>query len=384
MFICMKYLLVSLCAVFFLFCNDIPNDDMVISESRIADRSSHIVNILFKNNVNDYSDSIIKSVRYIKLETKPESLLGYISDIKFVDDIIIVSDFHKEKQVYLYDKNGKFITEISRKGHASNEYYNLTDLTVDTKLKIIYILDGDQGILLLFDFKGDFIKNHKLPFMFSNNLISVNDSIMLFNCGFRSSEYNSEETYNLFKYNINTGKVVDKYFRYNYQQIKNFAKSECFSKTDSSVYYWAEMDTRALELGDDSLTVKYEICGEFTKYPANFKSMKLSKALEEATNKNYVQIGNYLEFKNWHFVRADSPVSSYLTFTNKSSNISYWDLSYIYGNKIKILPNIMKVNDTMACSWMDARNVGKLNMFDDEIGDVSEYDNPIIVVYELK
>lgn len=65
---------------------------------------------------------IYKHVEIIKLETSPVSLISNVNRIEMNDSIIFVSEFGK---LYTFTREGKFVSQISRKGEGPGRIYCL-------------------------------------------------------------------------------------------------------------------------------------------------------------------------------------------------------------------------------------------------------------------
>ena len=98
---------------------------------------------------------IVDSVTYIPLETTPESLIGYVIRAYFVDDMVLVQS---GQQIFFFDKRGKFLRKISRRGRGPGEYLNLSNTILDETNKRIIVYDGYGDKLLYYDFEGVFRK----------------------------------------------------------------------------------------------------------------------------------------------------------------------------------------------------------------------------------
>lgn len=68
-------------------------------------------------------------------------------------------DRHKN-QVLLFDRKGKFIHKIGKKGQGPGEYASLTDIAVDEEENRIY-LGGHK--LICYDFEGNYMKQVSIP-----------------------------------------------------------------------------------------------------------------------------------------------------------------------------------------------------------------------------
>ncbi len=107
-------------------------------------------------------DSIVDSVNLVPLEKKEECLIKHVDKIKIHDNKIYVLD-RKSGNILVFNKTGKFLSNISKHGRGVGEYIMIADFDINPANGNLYILDGMKNNLL--EFNGDkFIKNHELTF----------------------------------------------------------------------------------------------------------------------------------------------------------------------------------------------------------------------------
>lgn len=111
-----------------------------------------------------FSD-VIDTIEYMPLETNERCLIGYITKIIPVGNTIVVVDNERANRVFLYDKDGKFIRQISSRGDSPESYVSLRDVAIDKQGGRVFILDAATMRLLMFSMDGNFIKSVKLPFV---------------------------------------------------------------------------------------------------------------------------------------------------------------------------------------------------------------------------
>ena len=99
----------------------------------------------------------VDSVDFIKLETTEQCLIGRISKILFVNDLLIIQD-SKTHTIFLFDKNGKFRHSISKRGNGPGEYINLTRVMYDFDKNQIIVYDGTSKKIFFYNMYGDLIK----------------------------------------------------------------------------------------------------------------------------------------------------------------------------------------------------------------------------------
>ena len=220
-------------------CKKLQENNEIVIESKILNTDTVIDFTFKKNKLGNFYDSIINKIDFIPLETTNESLIGHISKIIMMDSLILISDNYKTNQLLLFDNQGQFIRKISNRGRGGEEYLDLADIAVDKLNKIIYILDGDQGKLLLFNYNGLYIRSIKLPFDYALNCNLQNDSIMIFDNGLRNNApIIDEKYYNLIVYNIKQDKISNVFFEYNVEKVNRRNRSEKFSNYNFDSYYW--------------------------------------------------------------------------------------------------------------------------------------------------
>ena len=99
-----------------------------------------------------------KNVKFIPLETNDNILIKYIDNVYQKDNKFLVS--HGGNRVSIFDKNGKYLHDISSKGEGPTNFINVHDVTLHNDW--IYIHET-QNLIKVFDWKGTFIKKLELP-----------------------------------------------------------------------------------------------------------------------------------------------------------------------------------------------------------------------------
>ena len=99
-----------------------------------------------------------KNVKFIPLETNDNILIKYIDNVYQKDNKFLVS--HGGNRISIFDKNGKYMHDISSKGEGPTNFINVHDVTLHNDW--IYIHET-QNLIKVFDWKGTFIKKLELP-----------------------------------------------------------------------------------------------------------------------------------------------------------------------------------------------------------------------------
>lgn len=101
------------------------------------------------------------NVKIVPLESNDSCIMGSVSQIETVDSLLFIKDSYE--RLYLFNRNGKFITQIGKEGQGPDEYILLSSFFVDRTEHTVTILDDTQGAILKYDFEGDIIDRKKVP-----------------------------------------------------------------------------------------------------------------------------------------------------------------------------------------------------------------------------
>lgn len=104
-------------------------------------------------------DDYIADLKYIKLETKSNCLIGNVEKLLFNNDKIYV----KSDGVFVFDKTGKHLFSIANKGKGPGEFISLYDISISENT--LYLYDNDQGKLLCYQAdNGQYLKEISVPY----------------------------------------------------------------------------------------------------------------------------------------------------------------------------------------------------------------------------
>lgn len=95
---------------------------------------------------------IASNIDFVRLEITDKSLLRDIMDIKVSEHHILVLD---TEGVFLYTRNGQFLSKIGQKGQGPEEYTSIMLSVLDEEHKEIFLLSG-QGGMKVYGYDGLF------------------------------------------------------------------------------------------------------------------------------------------------------------------------------------------------------------------------------------
>ncbi len=105
---------------------------------------------------------IVKSIKYIPLETNADCIIGTVNQIVVCKDRYILTDVNNVNSVFCFDLNGRFITKIGNQGEGPGEYRIPDYVFYDFNEESIYILDDRGRKIIKYSKNGTFISETRL------------------------------------------------------------------------------------------------------------------------------------------------------------------------------------------------------------------------------
>lgn len=148
---------------------------------------------------------LFSRVKILPLETTDSSLIAHIDRIELGTERLYILD-RKQHQIFIFDRKGKFLTKINRKGRGPGEYSLIYDLKLNPYTGDLEVLDP-MGKLLLFSAQGDYQGEVRLPDELHSyhEFIPLNKDTIIF--------YSKNEKFTLNYYSRTSGKIFKQYFR---------------------------------------------------------------------------------------------------------------------------------------------------------------------------
>ncbi len=103
----------------------------------------------------------IADISYIPLETNDSCLIGLIGNITIGDSLIAVADL-KQKAVFIFDRQGQYLSKVSRRGEGPEEYPFLSNTAVDLRNKEIFVYSLAGNKIYKYNLDGKFIDKFEL------------------------------------------------------------------------------------------------------------------------------------------------------------------------------------------------------------------------------
>ncbi len=120
----------------------------------------------------------IADVRYVVLETGDSSLVG-TRTILMTDSLIVT--VNKKSDVIFFDKSGKYLHSFNHTGMSGEEYGDVVSgYCIDEKAREIFIYDGLQSRIEVYDYGGAYRRTLKLPQnrMFASSIFEYDENFL--------------------------------------------------------------------------------------------------------------------------------------------------------------------------------------------------------------
>jgi hypothetical protein len=119
---------------------------------------------LFKDTVTLPLSYFTEELEIVKLDNRDEALISTHSSVTIGDKYILTGGVSNQKVNFkLFDKKGKYLTDVGSFGQGPGEYGTIADAVLDEKNGRIYILSWSTRNILEYDLTGKFIQPVKMP-----------------------------------------------------------------------------------------------------------------------------------------------------------------------------------------------------------------------------
>lgn len=214
-------------------------------------------------------EPLIQSVSFLKLDGIDEESIKNQPRIKCDDSFLYIHGKGSPK-IYIFDKTGKLIRIIDRKGGGPEQYSTISDFYVGKNKLFVY--DNIQGVLLQYNTKGDY--ESKLP---------------LTTKGYRVTEYNDQYIvymgnqqdveYSLWVFD-KKGKLVKKYLK-GMQAPEVFPVNSILSPvnpTDEGLVITYELDNTVYLYNDNEIQARVLDFGPYNLSEKNSRKANMKNA----------------------------------------------------------------------------------------------------------
>ena len=240
-----------------------------------------------KVNANEKSgilfSEIFDSIRYVKLETTDDILLGGIEVIKYANNRIYILD--RRKALFSFDATtGKCLWKIQSIGQGPKEYIQPMSIDIDEKNERLYLFCHGEKIIE-YDLSGNFIKAYNVR-LWGINIAAANDYLYIYT-GNTLNWINNQKSYNyLLIYNKKDNSLTAELpFEDNLSHgtIRIYNSSNAFYHHNDEVRFFSPYSYNIYSIKGDMVDIAYRF---------DFGKLNLPKEFGDYRQKDLEQI-NY-------------------------------------------------------------------------------------------
>jgi len=256
------------------------------------------------------------SSSFVKLETGDDCLIASITQAEEYGGVFYLLDAFITRTVYAFDKQGKFIGTVGRKGKGPGEYVIPSSFFIDARLGAVCVIDVEQQKLMGYSLKDYRLAfEHKLPFSSMSMRFMDDGTAVLYN-----QEYKSDEPlYNLI--------VVDKDFKIKKRMMEQeFASGYKMGMTrklysvGNVVSAYTHQSPYLCRVNSDTIMPVYEFkFGDYRLPPLDF----LQK--EGSNNRNYIPALRESGYINYYEVYENERMLCVPYYVDKTMFYGWYD-----------------------------------------------------------
>jgi len=340
---------------------------------------------------------MIKSIKFLPLETSDKSLIADIESILVTDSHIYIADSYKGGSLLIFDKTGKFMKRII-KGQGPEEILEMKSFAFDSDKQELIMYHS--RFLSFYTPDGKFKGKKMLPFNAMDFTVTADGYLFRNSQGPDNRHMGYSEVYQIF--------ITNKDFRfesigmpYLYSLENNFEGRKYISLLEKDIFLTFKFnDTIFQYVDNNTIKAKYVLNFSDKKIPDRVISelpvMDFFKVVKD--NNYYFFMGEYIENNTCNYLRLSNHYIKAHThiFRNKKSgnmiggnilvtnqsNFPYTNppltsykshfVSYFLPEKMDILKEIIKQSELL------------LEEDKSILQSVENDDNPVLIFYELK
>lgn len=266
------------------------------------------------DNTTDFTD--ILDVKFIQLEECDSSLIKSIGQIVEYNDKYIVSD-DNTNQIFVFDKFGKFITQIGERGQAAGEFIQLTYIYADSVENRLSVLDNESRKIIQYDLNDySFVNEMRYPEISSDCFIPCDNNLIWFN-----DAYDSDDPA-YFIVTDTSGKMVNSFIKKEFKSGFITGSAIPIKTCHGQVYGFTPFDLTVYEITPKQISKKYAIEIDGFKTPSVDFLNKISNNGASSSLFDKLSDSKYISYYN--IVDTDSMIFMML-FSNHKPYVGVYD-----------------------------------------------------------
>lgn len=347
-----------------------------------------------------YFSELFSNFKFIPLETSKNAIFSAIDNLKLVNDTIFIFDRFKTKSVFMFTQDGSFINKIQHIGRGPGEYIYPVDFDVDSINRTIAIFDMATRKLNFYTYEGVFLQSLDLTESFFSFVFNAD---RLYSLKSPNELMNKDDNLvYIFDMEGNVINQVVQFDRRNYiTNFIHFFAGGHFYSSKNDVKFFMPYKTTILSINEKGIhpfislnTNKYRLTNEelskineeLALLPSTIGINKLFHIREYSENdkKAYFKFNIGMKvYHTFHYFISNKTISTNrliddLTFINPSLFQLHNDHMIGIINSSQLLNFKRRV----ASNKLDISEKDKARVL--ELFEIPDYNNPIIVLFDLK
>lgn len=243
-------------------------------------------------------DEVFGNVRFLKLETTKDVLLGRIDQVLFGDSTIIVVDKRNAKAIYLFDYEGNAVGRVSRMGNGPQEYVNIKHVSKMSDGRIA-VFDDFRSRIMTFDERGKYDGMINTD-VFATSFEFIDTTNIIFDIS--SHYYPGYKPYDCYSFALKDRDMQIKYLfgRAYFGDDFNMVRIRNLYKFGDSIYCNVNFQDIIYVMDDNGVRAKYDMI--LKPHSASDFSFKSQDEFESIRNDYSSFEGDFFEMEDYTFI----------------------------------------------------------------------------------
>lgn len=332
---------------------------------------------------------------YIKLQTTDSSFIDRsIIQLDYIDGKIFILSGGGVRNLYVFDRSGKFIQNIGKIGNGPGEFVQPMSFTVNPSLNTVAIVDIAQQKILEYNLDDFMFKSEKKLGFYSFYFEYIKEGELLLG----NADAQSPNKDWMFILADNKMQILDKYIKKEFITGYSTGRSKQMYTYNGHVHGYGQYNPHIYHFVKNEMIPVYKIkFGEFDLPPEDYRrqiSANNANFLPTLDLSKYIYYYCVFEVENLLNVYYTVAQQPYIGFYNKNRDFTYTFSKNDFEEDLKIgymERPVGTIEDFIVAPLQpyDLReNLKRENTLDTKLKELAEAsledDNPILFLYKLK
>lgn len=388
-------IIVSYCLTCFFGCGS----------SSSTNELNEVINVPYTNEKPEsfVADRFFSEIKFVPLETNDKCLLSGAQQVELRDSLIFVCDNYN---LFVFNDNGKFISQIGRRGRGPGEYIGgFRGFFVDMDKRTVNIILPVDRSVMVYAFDGTYLSSEEIPpelYDWGYYAMPVEDNkVFIFN----SHNPGNNMAYTLM--NRSDPEQATYFCTYDPVRLEDYTyhfATHPITRFENKIHFTMPLDPQIYEYVDGEVAAKYHIETPSEIIPEDVMQKEegsyLSKLVKLTSNRYFGGFTDIFETDGFVFLHymagqaypglyvldKNNNTGSYHVFppTNEKVTSPVFPFSASDGNRIaSVVPirEVLKLKDYLA-----DYEIGDDNSYADlpnSLNNMDENSNPLLVFYTV-